>query len=118
MPTRKTPDPFALKIGARMRALRREKNMSLARLSLLSGLSKGHASNLENGLVMMSLATAGAVARGLSIPLFVLFLLPDEDELSQAVEEARRVALGDIATTADVLRRAGVRTAKPRMRRE
>lgn len=114
MPTRRTPNPFALKIGARMRVLRREKNLSLASLAQLSGLSKGHASNLENGLVMMSLATAGAIAKGLSIPIFVLFLLPEEDELSAVVEEARRVSSGDIAVAALILRQTGFRMAKPR----
>lgn len=106
MPTRSTPDPFAMKIGARLRALRQEQKLSLADLARSSGLSKGHASNLENGLVLMNLGTAQALARGLSLPLFVLFLLPEEDAFSAEVESLRIRAKGDLVHAATILRKA------------
>src|SRR5690349_7971602 len=40
MPRRATPEPFALQVGTRIRALRHEKGLSLAALADASALSK------------------------------------------------------------------------------
>ncbi|MRG97815.1 hypothetical protein [Polyangium spumosum] len=41
MPRRSEPEPYALKLGARIRELRLERNMSLAALADAAQLSKG-----------------------------------------------------------------------------
>ena len=67
MPTRRIADPFAKKIGARIRDLRLEKGKSLAALAEASDVSTGHLSCIERGYVLMNVATLGRIARGLGV---------------------------------------------------
>lgn len=67
MPTRKIADPFAKKIGARIRDLRLEQGKSLDAFEKACGVSKGHLSSIERGYVVMNVATLGRIARGLSV---------------------------------------------------
>jgi transcriptional regulator with XRE-family HTH domain len=105
MPRRFQPQPLALKVGMRVRELRREKNLSIARLAKASGLSKGHVSNMEHGLVLMTVGTIVAIAKGLDIPPFLLILFPDEDPFGALLERVRIEQRGDPERTAHVLRR-------------
>ena len=70
MPTRKIADPFAKKIGARIRDLRLEQGKSLAALAEASDVSTGHLSCIERGYVIMNVNTLWKIARGLGVPLF------------------------------------------------
>ncbi|UQA61425.1 helix-turn-helix domain-containing protein [Polyangium aurulentum] len=78
MPRRATPDPLAIKLGARIRDLRLEKNMSLDQLSAASGVTKGHLSSVEHGRTVINVGTADKIARGLGMKLNTLFRFPSE----------------------------------------
>lgn len=67
MPTRRIADPFAQKIGARIRDLRLEQGKSLEAMEAACGVSKGHLSCIERGYVLMNVATFGKIARGLGV---------------------------------------------------
>lgn len=67
MPTRRIADPFAQKIGARIRDMRLEKGKSLAALAEASDVSTGHLSCIERGYVLMNVATLGRIAKGLGV---------------------------------------------------
>lgn len=105
MPPRYRPAPLAFKIGTRIREFRREQNLTGVKLAEASGLSRGHVSNMEHGLVMMTIGTIGAVARALDVPPFLLLTFPDEDPLAAAIERVRLEQKGDLEQTARVLRR-------------
>ena len=72
MPTRRIADPFAQKIGARIRDLRLEKGKSLAALAEASDVPTGHLSNIERGYVIMNVGTLGRIARGLGVGMEAL----------------------------------------------
>ena len=104
MPTRRVPDPIASHIGARMRTRRREMNMSLAEFAAASGLSKGHASNLENGLAVMSVYTVYIAGRALRLPPFLLCMRPEDEGLARVLDEILREEDGDVGRAAVRLR--------------
>lgn len=105
MPRRAIPDPIAAKLGARFRALRKERGMSLVALADAAGLSKGHMSSVERGLVLINVSTVVATARALGVPTFVLTMFPNEDPLSAVIEHVRSMEGGNTAKAADNLRR-------------
>jgi len=86
MPRRKTPDPLAIKLGARIRAVRVEKKMSIVQLARAAGLSKGHLSSIEHGRAVFNMVTAAKIAKGLGLKLMELALFPEESLLEQLVE--------------------------------
>jgi Helix-turn-helix len=67
MPTRKIADPFAKKIGARIRNLRLEQGKSLKAMETACGVSTGHLSCIERGYVVMNVDTLGKIAKGLGV---------------------------------------------------
>ncbi len=78
MPRRATPHPLGAKVGARIRALREERGLSLGKLAAASGVSKGSLSGIERGLVLITIATLARIARGLGVAAAqVLLLLED-----------------------------------------
>ncbi len=95
MPSRRCPDPFAAQIGERIRQLREERKMSLIELSRLSGISRGHLSDIEHGKVVMTMATLGSLARALQLPPFVICLVPKDDPEVAVIGEALAAAGGD-----------------------
>jgi transcriptional regulator with XRE-family HTH domain len=105
MPRRLNPDPIAAKVGARIRELRKERGMSLVELADAAGLSRGHMSSVERGLVLINVATVVATARALAVPPFVLAMFPNEDPLSAVIEQVRSIEGGDTRKAADQLRR-------------
>ncbi len=105
MPRRSIPEPIAAKVGARIRELRLERGMSLADLADAAGLSKGHMSSVERGLVLITVGTVVATARALGVPPFVLAMFPDEDPLSTVIEHIRSVEGGDTNKAAGKLRK-------------
>lgn len=104
MPRRPIPEPIAAKLGARIRELRKERGMSLVALADAAGLSRGHMSSIERGLVLISINTIVATARALAVPPFVLAMFPNEDPLSAVIEHVRSIEGGDIRKAAGKLR--------------
>ncbi len=104
MPRRSIPEPIAAKVGARIRELRLERGMSLADLADAAGLSKGHMSSVERGLVLITVGTVVATARALGVPPFVLAMFPDEEPLSAVIEHVRSSEGGDTNKAAGKLR--------------
>jgi len=91
MPRRTTPDPFAARIGARIRELRHEYDMSLAALADASHVSKGHLSSIEQGLVGITIATTFRVAEGFGVPPLYLVAFVEEDPTVEVVELLRKL---------------------------
>jgi transcriptional regulator with XRE-family HTH domain len=90
MPRRQTPDPLALRIGQRIRHLRKKAGLSLEKLAYESELgSKGHLSDLERGLTRPTITTLQAIAARLGVALLDLVTFPDEDERQRLVEALR-----------------------------
>jgi transcriptional regulator with XRE-family HTH domain len=89
MPRRKNLDPLAIKLGARIRAVRVEKKMSVVQLATASGLSKGHLSSIEHGRAVFDMVIAGNIANGLGLNPMALMLFPEESPLEQIVEHMR-----------------------------
>jgi len=105
MPRRPIPDPMAAKVGARIRELRMERGLSIATLAASAGLSKGHLSSVERGLVLINVGTIVATARALGVPPFVLATFPNEDPLSAVIEQVCSIEGGDTRKAARKLRR-------------
>ncbi len=113
MPRRSTPEPIAAKVGARIRELRQERGMSLAALAKAAGLSRGHMSSVERGLVLITVSTVVATARALAVPPFVLAMFPDEEPLSAVIEHVRSSEGGDTNKAAGKLRKLVFGTIPP-----
>jgi len=80
-------------LGEKLKAYRTERRLSLAELAARSGISKSLISQIERSHVNPSVATIRSLARGLEIPLFLLFL--EEDPRSDLVchDQRRRLFL-------------------------
>lgn len=61
------------RIGARLRAWRRNKNMTLDELALATGLNKSFLSRIEKDAKAPSIATVMKLSRALDIPVALLF---------------------------------------------
>lgn len=105
MPRRPIPDPMSAKVGARIRELRMERGLSIATLAASAGLSKGHISSVERGLVLINVNTLVTTARALGVPPFALAMFPNEDPLSAVIEQVRFLEGGDTRKAAGKLRR-------------
>lgn len=104
MPSRRCPDPFAAQIGERIRQLRQERNISLPELSRLSGISRGHLSDIEHGRVVMTIGTLGSLAGALQLPPFVVCLVPKDDPEVVVIDHVFAKTGGDPQKTADEIR--------------
>ena len=60
---------FLKKLGARIRAVRHEKQMSLNQLSAQYGLEKSSVSKLENGKSNSTVLTLWSLSEALSVPV-------------------------------------------------
>src|SRR5262245_26974276 len=89
MPRRLDPHPMGLAVARRIAKLRTEQGMTLGRLSLESGVSKGHLSNIERGLAVITVATLDTIARGLGIEVFYLLVFPQKSIRDQCVQRLR-----------------------------
>lgn len=65
-------DPAAAAVGARVRALRSDRGLTLSALARAAGIGKASLSELEQGRRNPTLATLYAVARPLGVPLVAL----------------------------------------------
>ena len=96
MPRRTEPDPSALKVGERLRELRLERNMSLARLADLADLSKGHLSAVEHGLAAITVQTISRLAKGLEVSALYLLTFPNDDERAHIAELVRKLSAPEV----------------------
>jgi len=106
MPRRAVPDPATLKIGARIRQLRHERNMSMTELSDASGLAKGHISGIELGFSSMTVSTMVKLAQGLDLPTMYVLVDPAYDARDHIMELIRRLPAPELIK----LRRALTKT--------
>lgn len=79
MPRRTTPSPFSSKVGARIRDLRIERDMSLGQVADAGAMSKGHLSSVEHGLAAITVETIERIALALGLLPMDLLTFPDED---------------------------------------
>jgi transcriptional regulator with XRE-family HTH domain len=65
-------------IGAEVRKLRKDLDLTVAELAVAAGISTGMLSKIENGTISPSLATLNALATALNIPITRLFRETEE----------------------------------------
>jgi len=78
-------DGATLKIGSRIREARRQRNLTLQRVSSKSGLSIGFLSQVERDITRPSLSSLVTIARSLDVPVSAFLHRPD---LPNAVSRA------------------------------
>jgi len=97
MPRRSEPDPLALQIGLRIKALREQAGLTLEKLAYESDLrSKGHLSSLEHGLVMPTVQTLQRIAERLDVLVADLVSIPARSERETLLELSRHVPAGTL----------------------
>lgn len=89
MARRNEPDPFAVKIGARIRSLRESAGLTLEQLAYSCGFSKGQLSTIERGLAIPTAATLRALARGLEMLPLDLLTFPESSPREKLVDLTR-----------------------------
>ena len=97
-PTKKhrtTPDPYAAKVGSRIRALREEADISFDAFVGETGLGRGYVSELERGLVVPTIRTLAKVARTLEVTVADLVL--DDSKRAEIYEATRSMTERELA---------------------
>lgn len=87
-PSAEPTDDEALALGRRLRALRKERGLTLTRLSSQTGLSAAFISQAERGLCRVSIPSLGRLADALDVEAYTLIL--PERERADRVEVTRR----------------------------
>lgn|SRR5690242_12563610 len=77
-------------LGVQLRSLRKERGLTLERLSELSGLSMGIVSQIERGRGNPSFATLAQLAHGLDIPIGRLLYVAEQDRSPVVRKDQRR----------------------------
>src|SRR5712675_1252143 len=74
------PEPRTLEraLGARIRSIRREKDLSVNDLAGASNISAGMLSKIENGQISPSLSTLQSIATALTVSLSMVFAATEE----------------------------------------
>src|SRR5262245_20262559 len=96
MPRRDEPHPMALELARRVAELRAERGMTLGRLAVETGISKGHLSNVERGLAVITIMTLDRIARGFGIEVFYLLVFPRKGGREQCAERMRTLSRRDL----------------------
>lgn len=97
MPRRQKPHPFARRIGARIRRLRKEAGLTIEKLAYESDLgSKGHLSSLERGLVVPTVETLRVLAERLGVLPLDLVTFPEDSPRERLVEASRKLSRREI----------------------
>jgi transcriptional regulator with XRE-family HTH domain len=91
MPRRLTPSPACAKVGARIRALRVERGLSLEDVANAGQISKGHLSSVEHGLAAITVETMMRIAQGLDVLPMDLLAFPEEHERARIGEIVRQM---------------------------
>ncbi len=108
MPRRTEPEPFAAKVGARVRELRLERHMSLAEVATAGDLSKGHLSSIEHGLAAMTIQTIDRLGKALELPASCMLAFAADDERAHVAELVRKLPEAEVKK----LRRELTKTAQ------
>jgi transcriptional regulator with XRE-family HTH domain len=82
----------AVTIGARLRELRKQKNLSQAEVGKRTGLLRCNMWRLENGYTVPAVKTLQKFARALEIPMYQLFY--DREEPPKLLNIAKRRTAG------------------------
>src|ERR1700753_3289388 len=69
---------LARALGAKIRMIRRDRDLSVLDLSSAADISAGMLSKIENGQISPSLATLQSIANALTVPLSLLFAASEE----------------------------------------
>ena len=77
-------------VGNKVRAMRKEKGMTLAKLSDITGLSQAIVSQIERGMANPSFTTLAQLAHGLDIPVGRFFIGQDQTKSPVVRRSARR----------------------------
>jgi DNA-binding XRE family transcriptional regulator len=77
-PTELPPRSLEAEIGTEVRKLRKTLDLTVAELGAAAGISSGMLSKIENGAISPSLATLGALAGALNVPISRLFAETEE----------------------------------------
>jgi len=112
MPRRTESDPQTAKLGARLRELRTERNMSLSDLADASEVSKGRLSSIEHGLAAITVQTISRLAKGLGLPPLYLLVSAADDERDQIAELVRKLPANEIVKLRKDLAKAAKEAAK------
>ena len=64
---------FIQQIGERIREVRKDKKLSLGKMSLLSGIKKSNLSRIESGKTNITLGTLYAISTVLKVPVSDFF---------------------------------------------
>jgi transcriptional regulator with XRE-family HTH domain len=86
------PEDAAIAIGARIRAARQGRRMTIEQLAASTGLTKGFLSRVERDLTSPSVASLVTLCQALSIPIGELFTAPDT-HLTR-LTDAPKISLG------------------------
>ncbi len=87
-PKRDAPRRIEAMLGAKVRALRKRRDLTVTEMATRAGISVGMASKIENGAISPSLASLQALAEALSVPIGSLFAEVDDSR------DASHVAAG------------------------
>ncbi|HRI71953.1 MAG TPA: helix-turn-helix domain-containing protein [Polyangium sp.] len=112
MPRRTEADAQTAKIGARLRELRLERNMSLSELAEVSDVAKGHLSSIEHGLAAITVQTISRLAKGLGLPPLYLLTSPADDDRDHVAELVRKLPAHEIVKLRRELMKANKEAAK------
>lgn len=86
-------------VGHKVKSMRKDKNMTLAQLSDVTGLSQAIVSQIERGLANPSFTTLAQLAHGLGVPVGKFFHGEDETK-SPVVRRSQRRNLKGVARKA------------------
>jgi len=80
-------------IGAEIRKLRKNFDLTVSELSTAAGISTGMLSKIENGSISASLATLSSIAKALNVPISRLFHETDEQRDCSFVKAGKGVRI-------------------------
>ncbi len=105
MARRTRPDPFATKIGKRVRALRQEQGLTLEKLAYGVEFSKGQLSTIEKGLAVPTATTLNVLAEGLDVLPLDLLTFPEDSPREKLIDMTRGLSKKELEAIMALLRR-------------
>jgi transcriptional regulator with XRE-family HTH domain len=87
------PKTFEAGIGAEVRRLRKEFDLTVSDLGTAAGISAGSLSKMENGTISPSLATLASLAKALNVPISRLFAETEERRVCSFVKSGQGVRI-------------------------
>jgi transcriptional regulator with XRE-family HTH domain len=96
---REAPDPLALRIGERIRKLRKDALFTFDAFVEETGLGRGYLSELERGLVVPTVGTLSRIASALEMTLADLVI--GESERERLFDELREALPGTVRDLRD-----------------